>query len=404
MKARWLTLLLLLGVAHAAPTVTVMQDGSGQVNGTDHQPIQAAINQVLKQGGGEIVIDKGEYVIGASLKITAATNLTIRGKPGAVLRLPPLPYAQSLEAAVAGATLLHVDRAASFQPGTPLHFDAPGKVHPFTGKPVPCFTAALARVDGDHLILAAPLEFPAPAGTRLYREDHPNIFKITGACDNLTLTQLTLDGGKRADDPKISGHIVGCGVLAEGPFTYERGPTGAPVRRLTIRDCVIQHCYGRGVAFYAVTDSTVERCIIEDTVDEAIDFDHFATGCRALSNTIRGSTEGMELNDSSDCLVQSNRFESCDIGINLWRWCHQPDLDVRNRILDNQFNNTHGSALLIQANTASNTISGNVISGCGAAGIVLEGSTQTLTSNVVTGATAPGIVIKGSGQVVRDNV
>lgn len=394
---------LTLRGAVAAPVLTVAQDGSGQFNGTDHQAIQAALDRAAQQGGGEIIIGPGVYRIAESLKLVAATNLTIRGQPGAVLQLPTLPYAQALEAAAAGATALRVDRVENFQPGMPLHFMAPGKRSPFTGKPVPCFTATLARVAGDRLLLAAPLEFPVPAGTRLYREGFPNVFVLKGACDNITLAQLTLDGGKRAGDPPLAGHVAGCGLFAEGPFTYERGPTGTPVRRLTVRDCVIRHCFGRGVALYSVTDSTVERCTIEDTVDEAIDFDHFVVGCRAVGNTISGSTEGMELNDANDCRVQSNRFEACGTGINLWRWCHQPDLDVRNRILDNQFNGTLGAALLIQPNTASNTLSGNVISGSGAAGIVLEGSHQILTGNIVTGSAAEGIVVRGNDCLIQAN-
>ena len=406
MKRTALTIALcaaLLQGAAAAPDLTVAQDGSGQFNGTDHRPIQAAIERALQQGGGEIVIGPGVYRIGESLKLSAATNLTIRGQPGAVLQLPALPYAKALEAAAAGATSLRVDRVDGFQPGMPLHFMAPGKRSPFTGKPVPCFTATLAQVAGDRLLLAAALEFPVPNGTWLHREGFPNLFALKGACDRITLAQLTLDGGKRVDDPKISGHVVGCGVLAEGPFTYERGPTGAPIRRLTVSDCIIRHCFGRGVALYSVTDSTVERCTIEDTVDEAIDFDHFVIGCRALGNTISNSTEGMELNDTNDCLVQSNRFDNCGIGINLWRWCHQPDLDTHNRILENRFEGSRGSALLIQANTASNTISGNVISGCDAAGIVLEGSRQILTSNVVTGSAAEAIIVSGNDQLLEGN-
>jgi parallel beta-helix repeat protein len=388
----------------AAEPLTVSQDGGGQFNGNDHQPIQAAIDRAAKQGGGEVIIAKGEYVIGAGLKIGAATNLIIRGQPGVVLRLPALPHALSLEATAAGATSLRVDRVERFKPGMRLHFVAPGKVHPFTKKPAPYFVATVARVEPGRLEFKSPLEFPAPASTRLYHEDAPNIFTIRGACENIVIERLTLDGGRRADDPKISGHTIGCGVLAEGAYSYERGPTGSPVRRLTVRDCVIRHCFGRGVAMYSATDSAVERCTIEDTVDEAIDFDHFAAGCRAVGNTVTGCRVGVELNDANDCLVRSNRFESCDAGINLWRWCRQPELNVRNRILDNQFLNTRGSAIVIRSNTASNVISGNIIRGSGSVGIILEGSHQTLTGNAVTGSAKEAIRDTGDRNRVSDNV
>jgi parallel beta-helix repeat protein len=390
--------------AALAGPLTVAQDGSGQFNGNDHQPIQAAIDRVAKQGGGEVLISKGDYLIGASLKIGSATNLTIRGQPGAVLRLPPLPHAQSFEAATAGATTLRVDRVEGFKPGMRLHFVAPGKVHPFTQKPAPYFLATVAHVEPGRLEFKAPLEFPAPAKTRLYQEDAPNAFTIRGACENIVIERLTLEGGRCADDPKIPGHTIGCGVLAEGAYSYERGPTGPPVRRLTVRDCVIRHCFGRGVALYSATDSAVERCTIEDTVDEAIDFDHFAAGCRAVGNTVTGCRVGVELNDANDSLVQSNRFESCDVGINLWRWCRQPELNVRNRIFDNHFLNTRGSALLIRPNTASNVISGNIVRGSGSVGVILEGSHQTLTGNTVTSSAKEAIRDTGDHNRVSDNV
>lgn len=388
----------------AAEPLTVAQDGSGQLNGNDHQPIQAAIDRAVKQGSGEVVIGKGDYLIGGSLKIGSATNLTIRGQPGAVLRLPPLPYAQSLEAVAAGATSLRVDRVEGFKPGLRLHFVAPGKVHPFTGKPAPYFLATVARVEPGRLEFKAPLEFPAPAGTRLYHEDAPNVFSIRGAAENVVIERLTLEGGRRADDPKITGHIIGCGVLAEGPYSYERGPTGTPIRRLMVRDCVIRHCFGRGVAMYSVVEGAVERCTIKDTVDEAIDFDHFAVGCRAVDNTVAGCRVGVELNDANDSLVRSNRFDSCDIGINLWRWCRQPELNVRNRILDNQFLKTRGSAIVIRSNTASNVISGNIVRGSGSVGIILEGSDQTLTKNTVTSSAKEDIRVTGARNQVSDNV
>lgn len=403
MAAVVLTVVVALGCASGGEPLRVSQDGSGQFNGNDHQPIQAAIDRAMKQGGGEIVIARGDYLIGASLKMFAATNLTIRGQPGAVLRLPPLPYAHSLEAASAGATSLRVDRVEDFQPGMRLHFVAPGKVSAFTGKPEPYFRATLAGIENDRLEFKEPLEFPAPAGTLLYREGAPNVFAIRGATENVVIERLTMDGGRRPGAPDISGHVIGCGVLAEGPYSYERGATGTPVRRLIVRDCVIRHCFGRGVAMYSVVEGVVERCVIEDTVDEAIDFDHFTIGCRAIGNTVVGCTEGMELNDANDSFVKSNRFDACGCGINLWRWCRQPDLNACNQILCNQFLNTRGSALLIQAQTASNIISGNIIQGSGSAGVVLNGAWQTLEGNTITRSAKEGILVSGSDNEVRGN-
>ncbi|MBI5820503.1 MAG: right-handed parallel beta-helix repeat-containing protein [Verrucomicrobia bacterium] len=403
MAAAWILCAAPVVGAPAESLFSVTQDGSGRFNGANEQPIQAAIDDARRQGGGEIVIGAGEYLIRSSLRIAGATNLTIRGKPGAILRLPPMPNALIVEAAAIGAGALSVDNVAGFTNGMRLHFCAPGKTNRFTGKPDPYFIARLARVESDRLVLAEPLAFAAPAKTRLYPEAEPNIFHVTKSSAGIVIEGLTLEGGRRASDPKISGHVVRCGVLAEGGYGYEIGPIGLPVRGLVVRRCIIRQCFGRGVAMYAVADGVVEDCVIEGTVDEAIDLDHFATGCRATGNRVARCRVGVELNDANDCLVRSNRFEACDAGINLWRWCRQPELNVRNRILDNQFLDTSRSAVAIQTGTASNVISGNRIRGCGGIGALLGGSHQTLASNTVCAARGISIAVTGSDNAITDN-
>src|SRR4029079_14588501 len=127
------------------------------------------------------------------------------------------------------------------------------------------------------------------------------------------------------------------GIFAAGPYNYTDGPTGKPVRGVTIRDCTIRNCFGRGVAFYSVSDALVAHCRIEDTVDEAIDLDHFTVNCRVLDNEVARCRVGVELNDANECWVARNRFEACQTGVIIWRWCKMEDLNVRNHVLDNLF-------------------------------------------------------------------
>lgn len=392
------------GLAVAGEAVWKVTNGEGGLfSGKDHRPLQAAIDQACKEGGGVIAIGRGEYLIGQSLKIADAGHLTFRGEEGAVLRLPPLPHAKVMEAAESGAALVRADRTDRFEPGMKLHFIAPGKVSAFTGKPVPYVLASIERIEPGLFVLQTPLEFPVPAGAMVHREGAPNVFAITGDCEDITIEHLTIDGGRGRDDAEISGHVIGCGLLVQGRYGYEDGPLGPPVRGLTVRDCVIRRCYGRGVALYSVTDSAVERCIIEDTVDEAIDFDHFTARCRAENNQIVRCRIGVELNDANDCVVKNNRFESCGVGVNIWRWCRQPELNVRNRILGNQFLDTAGSAVLLRAGTASNVVEGNVIRGCRGDGIVVDGTNQTVVDNRISGAGKEALVVKGEGHAVRGN-
>ena len=104
----------------------------------------------------------------------------------------------------------------------------------------------------------------------------------------------------------------------------------------------------------------------------------------------------VELNDANDCVVSGNRLEACGIGLNLWRWCRQDELNVRNEIRDNQFLSTRGNGLQIQADTARNSIRGNIVRGCGGSGISLNGTEQLLSSNTVSGAQREGIIVSGN--------
>ena len=58
--------------------VTVAQDGTGDYNGTDEVPIQAAINYLNSNGGGSVFIKKGNYNI--TNTITLLTNVHIKGE------------------------------------------------------------------------------------------------------------------------------------------------------------------------------------------------------------------------------------------------------------------------------------------------------------------------------------
>ena len=59
----------------------------------------------------------------------------------------------------------------------------------------------------------------------------------------------------------------------------------------------------------------------------------------------RAASVGVELNDANDCLVQNNDFRECVTGLNLWRWCKQEDLNKRNAIRGNLFQDTEQNAI-----------------------------------------------------------
>jgi nitrous oxidase accessory protein NosD len=330
-------------------------------HGGDGKAIAAAAKEVMASGGGVIVIAPGEYLVAEPIILASAKNLTIRGEPGAILKLAPMAYGQLAADTPAGATELQVRGARGFRPGMELRIMAPGAVHPFTGKPAPHFHVKAAAVDGETVKLQKPAAFAAPRDTEVLWGDEPNLIEIRDAAENVAIEQLTLDGGATQDTPQVATHNTRSGVWVVGRYDYERGPTGPKPRAIAVRDCVIRRFNGRGVAFYSAEDVLVERCRIEQTREEAIDFDHFVVRGVARENDLRDCRLGVEINDANDCTVERNRMIGGAAGVRIWRWCKMPELNVRNRITENEFRVGQRAAIELLEGTSQNIATGNVI-------------------------------------------
>lgn len=358
--------------------------------------LQRFIDEAVKAGGGEVVIPPGVHLIEHGLRIKDAKKLRIVGLDAeeTVLKLPPVAYAISAGATAAGATTLPVTSQRGFKPGMRLKIEADGEQDSFTKKPRPYHLAIVKAVLKEALQLESPLKFPVPDRTMIRHEDAPNLIEIRGACEEILIEKLTLDGGRMEGDPPVRGHAQLCAVFASGAYSYEKGPTGPPVKKLRISRCFIQNCHGRGVALYSVEGAEIDGCTIRDTSDEAIDFDHFTTKSVATHNHIARSLVGVELNDATDCLVAGNEFLGCGTGINLWRWCRQPDLNKGNLIVKNVFDHTLGNAVQIATGTSGGTVAQNEITASGKNGIILSGEAHTVQANKITASGMKAIVVQ----------
>lgn len=402
--AIFLAITTLAGAAAPGPLV-VSQDGSGPFRGTDERPIMAAIAQAVKQGGGEVLIRPGVYLVHEGIVIENAQHVALRGvdAESVVLKLPPVTYAEVAEAAPAGATGMLLRKAQNLRPGMRLHLDADGPPDAFTKKPRPYVLATVRAITGDRVALEAPLTHPVPEGTTLRHEDAPNLIEVRGGCKDILIEKLTLDGGRTKSDPPVRGHAQLCGIFAAGAYTYEKGPSGPQVEDIMISRSIIQNCFGRGVAFYSVKQGFVLNTTIMDTNDEAVDFDHFAVKCAMQACHVARCHVGVELNDATDCLVQNNDFRGCTTGLNLWRWCKQEDLNRRNAIRGNLFEDTAENAIQLAADTAENLLESNIIANAGRNGIVVQGAKQRVEKNTVSGAKLRAIAVTGDGHSVEGN-
>ncbi len=365
-------------------------------------PIQDWIDEAVKAGGGVVTIPPGEHVLPKGLVIRDAKKLALRGmeKEACILKLPPLVHALSAAETAAGAGEIAVSAAQGWEPGMRARIEAAGEPDSFTQKPKPFFVAEIKAVEGGRLLLKAPLGFPVPPGTIIRHEDAPNLIEFRGACEGVEVANLTLDGGRVAGDPPVQGHAQLCGVMAAGAYTYEKGPTGPKVKDLEVRDCILQNFFGRGVAFYSVENSSVQRCSFRDGNDEAVDFDHFSTGCVARGNQVTRWRVAFELNDANGALVEGNEVRDCALGLSLWRWCKQPGLNEGNVVRNNGFTGIAGNGFQIGTGTAKNVFEGNLVENAGRNGFSLAGEAQVLKGNTISGAgLKPVVIIEGRHQV-----
>jgi parallel beta helix pectate lyase-like protein len=358
--------------------------------------IQRYIDEAIKAGGGEVVIPPGVHLIEHGLMVKDAKKLRIIGLDAetTVLQLPPVAYAVAAGITAAGATTIPVKARRGFKPGMRLKIEAAGEPDSFTKKPRPYHLAIVKAVAKDAIHLEAALKFPVPDGTMIRHEDAPNLIEVRGTSEEVRIEKLTLDGGRMADDPPIRGHAQLCAVFASGKYSYEKGPTGPKVKKLSISRCFIQNCHGRGVALYSVEGAEIEDCTIRDTSDEAIDFDHFTVKSIATHNHIARCHVGVELNDANDCLVAGNEFLDCGTGINLWRWCKHPGLNEGNRIVQNLFVRMRGNAVQIATGTKGNTVAQNEITASGKNGIIISGEGQIVKANKITSSGMKPIVVQ----------
>lgn len=324
-----------------------------------------AIRDAVAKGGGRIVLPPGVIRIEKGLRLEEVRNLTLKGSPGdaTILQLPPLVYAISEGATEAGAERIAVSKMQGFRPGMRLHIEADGEIDAFTKQPKPYVLAKVKAVEDRGIVLAEELKYLVPAGTLIRDPDAPNLIEIRGGCEGIRLENLVIDGGRVAGDPPLRAHAQLCGVFVQGPYSYEKGPTGPKPSGVALVNSLVRNCHGRGIALYSAEDCEIRGNRFFDLSDEAIDLDHFAVRVSVIGNDIRRAFIGIEMNDASDCVIEDNRVQECRIALHLWQFCKLPGLNEGNRIVRNRFEGFRGKAIQIQEHLKNNTVDENVAVG-----------------------------------------
>lgn len=367
---------------------------AAELSTTTAADLAQEIHRTVRDGRKVFVVPAGKHVLPKGLLLDSVSGFTLRGEPGAVLQLNPVAFALAGADVPSGSTTIPVSRMQNITKGIRLWIEADGDVDTFTKKPKPYFLAEVLEVAANHIVVKQPLAHSIPVGTQIRDSEGPNLIELRN-CSQIRMEQLTLDGGRTADDPVIHGHAQLCGVFASGKYSYESGLLGPRPSGLEVRDCVIRNCFGRGIAWYAIENSVVERTTIEDCADEGIDLDHFSELCRVSECRVARCRIGIEMNDANRCLIEDNSFDRCETGLSLWRWCKQPGLNEENVVVGNRFTNCVGNGLQIGAGTARNRIVGNSIQSTGRNGISLHGEGQIVYDNRIVDFKLKEIAVNG---------
>ncbi|MCD6049429.1 MAG: Pectate lyase superfamily protein [Verrucomicrobia bacterium] len=353
-----LSLSALIG-AHAETKTWRVGHTHGDFVGTTEEPILKAILAANENGGGTVLIQGGVYQLRKGFFLESVKGVTIRGEGKVTLQLRPAIITELKTALQTGDRTLSLKTETALPIGLRLRVMAPEETNSFTGKPTPHFTVTVASVKGDTVMLKEPAKFPAPAHTRAWDEDDPNLFEIRGDSERIIIENLELEGSLKDGDIQQATHNTRCGVFIQGRYDYAKGPLGPKPKEIMVRNCRIQNFHGRGVAIYSSERCVVENCQISNTLDEGVDLDHFANGCTVRSNVIRRASVGIEMNDANDSQVEKNRIEDSSVGIRMWRWCQHEELNVRNEVRNNQLKGIRRQAIDFQEGTANNVVQGN---------------------------------------------
>ena len=367
------------------------------------EAIQEAVDKAHAQGGGVVVLKRGSYVLRSPIDLSNKTGVTLLGEPGAVLQAQAQQQGVLAQAVEAGAKALVLEAAMDLPAGARIEIHSQGR-RVVTPKGdvyhVPYIMGHVARSEGTRLTLSRPIRYAAAKGAKIISVFNGII--VRGKAKNITIQNVTLDMNRDAWPVAPKNHTYHCALIAGGPYSYEKGPTGPPVEGLRIVGCKIQNAHHRGIAFYSVIHSGVYSCHIENTAAEGIDFDHFAYHCEAVGNTVV-RCRNIELNDASHCLISHNRVVSPGVGVVVWQWCKLPGLNEHNLILHNEIVDSRGDGISLGQGADFNTVAGNVVRNSAGVGISVQGRGNRVVGNRVSGSRQQDLKVTGQDNLAMDN-
>ena len=338
-------------------SVTVGQK-EGDLVGTTHKALQAAIDYVARLGGGSVRIQPGTYLLRSSLHLRSNVRLIGMGDD-TILTKPASVTTKLAEDSDWYDQEITLADAKGFEVGDSVCLRTR---NPHNGSPTVLKRTLVAR-SGNRFKLNKPLR---DNFWGLGESTCSTLFPlITGEeIDNLVIEGLTLDGN-RANNQHLDGNYGGCIFFQD-------------VNQVLIRKVTARNNNGDGISWQICHDVTVEDCHSHDNADLGL---HPGSG-------------------SQRPLMRRNRLERCQIGI-FFCWGVKYGLAEENTILD-----IKGQGISIGHRDTDNLVRKNVVRNSGQNGILFRpergagfcGHRNLIEQNVIENSgPADGIAIDVQG-------
>ena len=304
-------------------TVTVGQK-QGDLIGTTHQVLQAAVDYVARLGGGTVKVLPGTYTLRGSVHLRSNVRLigsgdeTIFTKPASVstkLAIDSDWYDQELT----------LSDAKGFEVGDSVCLQTR---NPHTGGQEVLKRTLIARSGNRFKLDRALRENFWTLGDATCSTLFP---LVTGEeVEDLAIGNLTLDGN-RANNENLNGNYGGCIFLQD-------------VNRVQIRNVTARQNNGDGISWQICHDVTVEDCHSHD---------HAGLGLHPGSGSQRP-------------VMRNNKLERCQIGI-FFCWGVKYGLAEGNTIVD-----IKGQSISIGHRDTDNIVRDNILRNSGEVGILFR--------------------------------
>ena len=291
----WACALLCLATAlspgSAEGATMTVGHANADITGADNAAIQQAVDAVAEQGGGEVVVRAGEYVLHNSVFLRS--RVTLRGEGEAILRKDAGLARPVTSDCGFGYDRVKVADPGEWQVGWGVTIKDDRNAGGFDAN-----VRTIAAIEGDDLVLDEDVtEDYCVERNALVQHTFPCVAGLY--CERAAVVNIICDGN-REENPGLDGCRGGAIYLFKSPHC-------------TIRDCTGRQFSGDGISFQVSPYATV-------------------SGCRATGNAGLGLHPGSGSHHSriSDCEASDNGSDGLYL---CWRVAFSRF--ERNRIHDN---------------------------------------------------------------------